>query len=167
MGIFSAIVAGIALVAGAYSANESSKARKEANAYNKKAANEQKLARREEKALSYQQAANERRSQVREERVRRAKILQAAENSGSAGSSGEYGATAGMATQLQANIGLNLGRMQGANLISGYMQNAADFNTAAQSAMAKSQDFDALAGLSMSIFSSAGGFGAFGTSKGK
>jgi hypothetical protein len=52
--------------------------------------------------------------------------MQSSENSGTSGSSGESGASAGLATQLGANIGFNLGQIQGANAISIFNQNAAN-----------------------------------------
>jgi Flp pilus assembly protein TadB len=164
MGMFTAIV-GLAIAA--YGAYEGTEARKDASKANKSAAEENRKARGEEKALNYQSQAQERRSQVREERVRRARIIQASENGGTDGSSGEYGAVSSLSTGLSANIGMNLGRAQAGNLIGGYLQNAADFNTAAQTAATNAQNADALAGLGMSIFSSAGGFGSFGSPKGK
>lgn len=146
-----------ALIMGATATYQGYQARKEQAAFNRQSALENKKARNEERAQNYQQMAAERRSQVREERVRRARILQGAENSGSSGSSGEAGAIGGMATQLQANIGMNLGRAQSGNLISGYLQNAADFNTSAQQSGYKAQNADALFSLSQSIFGAAGG----------
>lgn len=157
MAAISTIVAAAAVVVSAAGVQQGIKGRREAKRANENAARENSKAREQQRALNAQEQANERRAQIREERVRRAHILQAAENSGVAGSSGEIGAMGGMATQLAANIGLNLGRAQGGNAISGYLQNAADFNTAAQSAAYRAQNGDALFSMSQSIFSAAGG----------
>ena len=162
MAAISTIIAVGALAVGGVAAYQGYEARKEQAAYNKQAAQEQKKARSEEKALNYQAQAAERRAQIREERVRRARILQAAENSGSSGSSGEIGALGGMATQLAANIGMNLGRAQGGDMISGYLQNAADFSNSAQQAAFSAQNADSLFSLSSSIFSAAGGGSTIG-----
>lgn len=160
MAAITAIVAYSALGLGAVSAYSGYQGRKEAAAAYKAQAQEESKARNEQKALNYQQQAQERRAQIREERVRRAKILQSAENGGAAGSSGEAGAIGSLSTQLNANLGLNLGRQQAANTIGGYMQNAANFGTAAMSASASAQNADSLFNLSTSAFSAVGGWGA-------
>lgn len=54
------------------------------------------------------QQAQEQRQQIREERVRRGRILQASQSRGGAGSTGEFGATGGLSTQLGSNVGQNL-----------------------------------------------------------
>jgi cell division protein FtsL len=115
--------------AAAYSGYQSRKDMKEAN---QNAAAEQRKAQGEQRALKFQEQAQERRNQIREERVRRAKILQASENTGVGDSSGAYGAVDGLSTQLNNNLGINAGRAVAGDRIGGYMQNAADFNLAAQ-----------------------------------
>lgn len=137
------------------------KSRKQAAAAYKEQAASQAQVRSEQVALNSQQAANERRQQIREERVRRAKILQAAEGTGTEGSSGELGATGGMATQLGANIGTNLGQLAGTGRINQFSQTAADFGTAAQNALNNQAAASNRLSLSLSIFNAAGGFGAF------
>ena len=107
----------------------------------------------QQKAERAAQAARERRQQIREERVRRARILQSSENTGTDGSSGELGALGGLATNLNSNIGFNVGALQRANTITGLQQQGAD-------AQGRGQLADSLFGASMSIFSAAGGFGA-------
>lgn len=118
------------------------------------AAREGKKAQREQAAMNAARAAQERRQQIREERIRRARILQSSEATGVSGSSGEAGAVGGMATQLQSNIGFNLGAQRSAGLISDFQQNAQD-------AMDRASLFQQVGSLSGSIFSAAGGFGAF------
>ena len=80
--------AGVAI----YGAVEGASARKDA----KRAAESQAAAadrlQGEQKANAAGKAANERRAQIREERIKRARVMQAAENGGVADSSGESGA---------------------------------------------------------------------------
>lgn len=147
-----------AMVIGGISAYEGHEARKDAQENYNKSADEQRKAQNEQRALRYQDQATERRNQVREERVRRAKILQAAENTGVGGSSGLYGAVSGLTTQLNNNLAINEGKAEAGDRIGGYLQNAADFNTAAQNSVFSAQNADQLFSLSTSIFSASGGF---------
>lgn len=144
-----------ALVVGTKSYISAEQNRKEAQANYRAQAQEQEKARNEERALNAQSAANERRQQIREERVRNARLLQASENTGTEGSSGAFGAVGGFATQLGANIGSNLGRLSGADRISGYNQSAVNFGSAAQSNLSSMQANQNLFGLSTTIFSAA------------
>lgn len=156
-----ALIAAIsAAVVGTASYVSAEKSRKQAQAYYSSQAQTQREVRSEQAALNAQAAAGERRQQIREERVRRAKILQAAEGTGVSGSSGELGSTGGLATQLGANIGTNLGTLSGTGRINQLAQTAADFGTAAQSALNNQAKAMNNFNLSMSIFQSAGGFGA-------
>lgn len=167
MAAITTIIAVASLAVGAASYVSSQESRKEASSNYANAAVEQRKAQSEQKALNAQRAANERRQQVREERVQRAKVLQASENTGTDGSSGEFGATGGLATQLGANIGTNLGQIAGANRISDLNQSAANFNSAAQSNLSSAQGAESLFGLSNSIFNAAGGFGTIKTAYNK
>lgn len=115
------------------------------------AAKEGKKARREQEAMNAARAAQERRQQIREERIRRARILQASENTGVTESSGQLGAEGGLATQLSGNVGFNRGQIRSAGLISDFQQNAQD---AADTANLWGQ----VGQLSGSIFSATGGF---------
>lgn len=92
------------------------------------AAQEQKKAQDEVKAQNAAKAATERRQQIREERVKRARIIQASQATGTAGSSGELGSLGSLGTTLGSNIGQNLGSLQTANNISIFSQNAASLN---------------------------------------
>jgi hypothetical protein len=92
-----------------------------------KARKAQQRAGDEQRARNASEAARERRQQIREERVKRARIAQASENTGVQGGSGELGATAGLGTNLASNIGANLGRIQTANQISLFEQQAANY----------------------------------------
>lgn len=113
------------------------------------AAQEQKKARQEQDAMNSAQAAAERRRQIREERVKRARVLQSAAATGTTGSSGEAGAVSGLSTTLSANIGSNLGALQSAQNISIFSQASADFMSAANAKQADSQFWGQIAGLSM------------------
>lgn len=117
------------------------------------AASDQRKARREQQAVQAAQRAQERRQQIREERVKRARILQASENTGVTGSSGEAGAVGGLATQLQSNVGFNLGMQRSADAISNFQQNAQD-------ALDTASMWKQLGNLGGSIFMTAAGMPA-------
>lgn len=125
MAAISTIIAAASLAIGAASAVAS-------HQQGKKAARAQAAAGREQKAAAAQQAAQERRQQIREERVRRARILQSGENTGTAGSSVEAGAIGGMGTGLSSNIGFNLGQITSASRVGDLLQTAANYNTRSQ-----------------------------------
>ncbi len=101
----------------------------------------------EQRASNASEAMRERRQQVREERVRRARVLQSAENTGTSGSSGEAGAIGSLATQLSANIGTNLGKIQTADNISLFSQQQANAQGRIQDAQFQGQ-------LAQTLFSS-------------
>lgn len=132
----------------------------EANSAAKDAANEQRKAQGVQVAQNAAAAAAERRKAAREERIKRATILQSAQNTGTASSSGEGGALSGMSTQFGANVGFNesmigLGKMQ-----SQYTQNAADFTSKANQFNSYGNMFGQGAQLGSSLFSSVGGWKA-------
>lgn len=137
------ILAYAALAVSAYSAVESASAQKEAAAAQRKAQSEQK-------AINASQAAAERRQQIREERIKRAKIVQASTNTGVTDSSGEAGSTSSLSTQLGSNVGQNLGTIQSMNNISNYQQQAAN-------AMTDAADWNAIGSVSQSIFGATSG----------
>jgi hypothetical protein len=157
MGIITAVIAVTAAV-GAYVVSE--KGRKEASVANEAAATENRKARSEEKAVNAQKAASERRQQVREERVASGRLLQSSENSGVFGSAGMMGAQSGLATQLGANIGTNLGMLQASNNISSYNQNAADFQAQAQQALSNAASKAGMFQLVGSVASTASSYAA-------
>lgn len=111
-----------------------------------KAAGEQEKAQKEQQAMNAAKAAQERRQQIREERVRQARLLQASENTGATDSSGQIGAEGSLATQLQSNVGFNLGALRSAGNISRFNQNAADY-------LEEAQMWKAVGQISQSIFS--------------
>ena len=130
-----AAAAVIAIIGTGYSINEQEKAKDK----QKEAVQEQRKARNEQKAQNEAQAAQERRKQLREERIRRAKILSTSQAAGVIGSSGEAGALGGLSTQLSSNLGANLGALNSASDISLFSQNAANFSSAADQANANAQ----------------------------
>ena len=142
----------------AYSTMQQADAQDEARRNQEAANEEQRKAREEQKAAQAAQSAAERRTQIREERVKRARLLQSSVNTGVSGSSGEAGATGGLSTQRGANIGFNLGQKQAAANISAAGQNAADFLSSANSNIVDANQWGQVAGLSMNIFDKAGGF---------
>lgn len=164
MAAITTIIAAAALATAAVSAYSGYRSRQDMKEASNNAAEENRKAKAEQTALKFQEQAQERRNQIREERVRRAKILQASENTGVGDSSGAYGAVDSLSTQLNNNLGVNNGRAAAGSRISGYLQNAADFNTAAQNASFSAQNADSLFSLSASIFSASGGTKALGFS---
>lgn len=116
----------------------------------KKAAAEQKKIGLEQKAQGEANAAAERRKQIREERLKRSKMLAITNSAGASGSSGEMGATGSLSTQLQSNIGSNLGNLQTANNISIFSQNSADFTSKANQFQADAQFWGQVSSLATS-----------------
>ena len=134
--------------------------RADANRNARRAEDEQAKARAETQAQQAQRAAEERRSQVREERVRRARIISASGGTGGSGSSGEAGAIGVLGTNLNSNIGSNLGRLQAGSNISQSEQASATFSGKANQNLADAQFSDQLFNLSTNIFDRSGGVGS-------
>jgi len=133
------------------------------------ASREQKRARRaqsEARAVSGAQKENERqvaiREQVREERIRRAQVMSAAEAAGVSGSSVEASTIGSGQTIAAAGQAFASGATLSANLQSDFLQQAADAQSRAAFDQAQGQMGGALAQLGMSAFSSGlvGGKGA-------
>lgn len=118
------------------------------------------LAAGEQKAALAQQAADERRQQIREERVKRARVLQASENTGASDSSGEIGALGGLSTNLSTNIGVNAGGVARGARLGQINQGIANDNFAMQSNLGAAKNAAALTGMAGSIFQGVGGFQA-------
>jgi hypothetical protein len=157
MAAVSTIIAATAAVVGAASYVEAKGARKEQAAAMAQQAEVQREVQSEQKAINVASATAERRQQIREARVRRARIMQSAQNTGAAGSSAEFGAIGGLGTQLTSNIGTNVGQITAAGRMSDLGQTAADFGTQANLAGLKVQDATSMFNLSTSIFTSMGG----------
>src|SRR5574341_325386 len=141
MGIETVLLVG-SLLTTAYAVSKQQEAQQEAR-------KEQKKAKAEQGAINAAKAAQEQRQQIREERIRRARILQASENTGVSESSGQVGAVSGLSTQLQTNLGFNEGMISSANRITEFQQNAAD-------ALGEADRWKQIGSLSQSIFSAAG-----------
>ncbi|AXH71980.1 MAG: hypothetical protein [Podoviridae sp. ctbj_2] len=148
-------VAGLALAAGGAAMSYSQQRR--ANAQQARAEEQQKQAQAEESANRASQAAAERRTQVREQRIKRAQILQAAENTGTSGSSGEGGALGSLSTQLSANLGTNEAGFQRGQRISMFNQRAANYLGDAQVSQGRGQMYSQIGQLGSAMFSAAGG----------
>lgn len=147
MGIETIVAVGT-LILGTASYVEGQQARKDSRRAQEKAASEQR-------ASNAAQAAQERRQQIREERVRRARILQAGENTGTGGSTLEAGALGSLSTTLSGNLGFSAGARMRADNLSIFGQQAADANYRGQRA-------DSLFSLSSNLFQGAGGFNTIG-----
>lgn len=140
---------------------------RQARKASQRAADEQSKIASEQRAQNAASAAAERRQQVREERVRRGTIMNAANNTGTAGSSGVMGAVGSLSTQLASNMGANQGAFMRGQRISGYAQNAADYNTSAANFNQNANTLGQISGLGSSIFAASGGFESIFGTKGK
>ena len=125
------------------------------------ASREQKRASRAQKqarAVSSAQQENERqaaiRKQMREERVRRAQVMSAAEAAGVSGSSVEASTIGSGQTIAAAGQAFASGATLSANLQSGFLQQAADAQSRAAFDQAQGQLGGAVAQLGMSAVSS-------------
>lgn len=111
--------AAVAVAAGsAYAANEQSK----------EAASERKKAGKVSSAEQEARASESRRQQIREERVRRATILQSSENTGVTSSSGQLGAISALGSQVGGNISSINRQSESANAIGSLNQSAANLD---------------------------------------
>jgi len=151
--IIGAIVAVVGTVSSVMSQQEAKK-----NASSSAAAS--RRSQEEQRAVQARQASEEKRKMVREERVRRAKILQSSENTGVAGSSGEVGALGSIATQFSANQGSNIGAARSGSLIGGFAQDAANENYSANKNMQEGAQWAQFGTIGSNIFDAAGGFQA-------
>lgn len=79
------------------------------------------------------------RAQIREERVRRAQILQSSENTGVTGSSGALGSTGALQTTVGSNLAAASRQANSARAITGLQQDASNL-------MAKSRETQAIGG---------------------
>ncbi len=116
-------------------------------------------ARREGQEISgAQQQIQQRRSNrqaIREERIRRARIMQASENTGVAGSSSEMGSTAALGTLTASNIAAGRGNARAAEGLTGASQSAMD-------AQRQGQLWGTIGNASGAAFNASGGFNNFG-----
>lgn len=141
-----------------FSAYQQSVAQDDARDAASRSAEEQRRAKQEAQAGQAQHAALERRAQLREERIRRARLLQSSENTGVTSSSGALGGVGNLSTQLGSNLGFNLGQQQKASNITNYNQSAADFLSSAQNHMNDANMWGQVENVGASIFKASGGF---------
>jgi uncharacterized membrane protein YebE (DUF533 family) len=112
---------------------------------NQQAANAQKKAGQVQQAEQTAQKQNEIRNQVRQDRIKRAQILQSSQNSGVSMSSGSIGSQGALGTQIGTNIGQisrNASSMQGVSF----------FNQQSADASSRAATFGQVAGLATSGF---------------
>lgn len=141
MAAVSSIIAAAALAATAAAGYEQ---RQQA----KKAAKEQKEARAIAGAEQSAQQMEGRRQQLREERVRRAQILQASENTGVTASSGALGSVSALGTSTGANVASLSRQANSATGISAASQRAANADL-------RGQEAAAIGGITSSVFGTA------------
>lgn len=113
------------------------------------AAQNQKKAQTEQRSVNAAQSAKEKRSQLREARIKRARLTQVSENTGTSEGSGFFGASSGIATQLGSNLGFNTSMLNSAENISIFSQASADALSEANKLGAESQMWGQIASLSM------------------
>lgn len=122
-------IAGISAIVGAGASYESSRKQKQASKDQKEA---EMIARNEQRA----QDTLSRRAQIREERIRRAQIMQSAQNMGAGGSSGEMGSISSLSASIGANLS-NISRgARTADHISYFQQSAQDNIDSANNSLA-------------------------------
>lgn len=140
--------------AAAVSTIASVSAQKDAKGRARDAAASEDRARAEQKALAAGKAMNEQRQQIREERVRRARILQSAENTGVSESSGEAGAVGSLSTNLGTNLGFNAGALASAGRQGFFLQDAANSSRAAQNDLNRASNWQRAGSLAISTIGS-------------
>lgn len=82
------------------------------------------------------QASEQRRQLLREERLRRARMLQGAQNSGTSGSSGVMGGTSAITTNVDNLISQQLGETKANEGINSWEQKAVNYENKARQTMA-------------------------------
>lgn len=95
------------------------------------AAGAQKEANNIQSAQQKTVAVESRRQRIREQRIRRAQIIAASENTGTSASSGQVGAVGALSTNLAGLIGNSLGESKANAGINKNTQAAADFTSSA------------------------------------
>lgn len=115
----------------------------------------QEQAQQEQKAQNAQQAAEQQRQAVRDQRVKQARVLQGASNTGTDSSSGELGAIGALATNFSTNQEQTLGAITRSNAISDLSQGAADANFESRQDSQKGQEFAQFGQVGGSIFGAA------------
>jgi hypothetical protein len=140
-----AVVAAVGAASTVYSAQQQSKAAKNA-------ANAQREATAAQGRSASVEAQRARIAQIREARIRRAQVLSSGTNSGLGfGTSGLGGAVGSISTQMAENIGTINQQQTFAQETSAALQKATDYNVEAQK-------WQMIGQFSKSIFDNAGGF---------
>lgn len=138
-------------------AAQTTKATNKAVAKEKEAVAAQKEANSIQLAQTRISALEDRRQRIREERVRRAQILTASENSGTSGSSGESGAISALGTNLGVLVGFQRGNSAANAGINKKQQEALDLKTESSAIIARARaaagEADAFSSF-LNIFSS-------------
>jgi len=115
----------------------------------------------EAQRVSSAQQENERqaaiRQQIRQERIRRAQVVSAAEAAGVRGSSVETSTIGSGQTLQAAGSAFATGATEAASVQSGFLQQAADYQSSAQFDLAQGQLGGAVANLGRSAFAMGGG----------
>ncbi len=143
---------GIELVFGALSLAVGLVSTASSQAAAKKSMAAQKEANNIQLAQSENNAREDRRQLLREERIRRARIMQGSFNSGAAGSSGEIGAMGAITTNVDSavsNSGANSKANAGINI---FNQKAATFDQQARESLAWGEVFQSGIGTFGNIF---------------
>lgn len=134
-------VAAVAVAAGsAYMSSQEAKA----------AAKDRKKAAAVSQAEAAAQKNANRRQQVREERVRRAQIMQGSQNTGVSQSSGELGATSALGTLIASNVAAQTRQQNSSDAITSWTQSAANADLA-------SQQWSGIGNIAGSVFGVAAG----------
>lgn len=150
---FTTILLGIGLGLGAIGTYQSMKETREARRQAEAAARRQESVRSEQAAGNAREAAMANRERIREERVRRAQIMAAAENTGTSNSSVEMGALGGMATQFGSASGASGGMFMMGQRISLLQQQASDLMASSNSHQARSGFMGQVGNLGWSLAS--------------
>lgn len=106
-------------------------------------------------AQNAQQAAEAQRQQLRDERVKQARVMQGATNSGADLSSGELGAVGALSTNLSSNQEQSIGAVDKANQISSLNQEAANSMFESRQTSQMGAEFAQFGQLGGSIFGAA------------
>lgn len=124
----------------------------EANQQAKKAAEKEEEAQKVSAAEQAAQQTAQTRAQIREERVRRAQILQASENTGVTGSSGALGSTGALQTTVGSNLAAASRQAASAQAITGLQQEAADYRSKGRDIQAQGQMISGALNAGSSLF---------------
>lgn len=151
MAITSSIIAVVGLAVGVGSTIAARNQAKKSQAAQEQASKWQEASQSEESAANARQAAVARRQAIREERVKRAQIMQASETSGTGGSSGEAGAIGGMQTQLGSNMGQSQGMIMQGQRVSFNSQASANWMTKAGTYQNRSNAYNQLGGAGFGL----------------